>query len=58
MQQLTRRLDSIEHTPAQEAFDELEKVRRVVVAGQTVAVWPCGCLPAGLLQPHNYIAAT
>ena len=38
MQQLTRRLDSVEHTPAQEAFDELEKVGRVVVAGQTVAV--------------------
>ena len=28
MQQLVRRQDSIEHTPAQEAFDELEEVRR------------------------------
>ena len=26
--QLVRRQDSIEHTPAQEAFDELEEVRR------------------------------
>ena len=36
--QLVRHQDSIEHTPAQEAFDELEEVRRMVIVGQTVAV--------------------
>ena len=34
---MVRHQDSIEHTPAQEAFDELEKVRRMVIVGQTVA---------------------
>ena len=51
MQQLTRRLDSIKHTPAQEAFDELEKVRRVIR-------WYLGTLwlydPAGVCQLGCY----
>ena len=37
VQQLVRHQDPIEHTPAQEAFDELEKVGRMVIVGQIVA---------------------
>ena len=60
MQQLTRRLDSIKHTPAQEAFDELEKVRRVMVLGRLWLYDPAGVCQLGcynriiILRLHNY----
>jgi len=60
MQQLTHRLDSIKHTPAQEAFDELEKVRRVMVLGRLWLYDPAGVCQLGcynriiILRLHNY----
>ena len=43
---MVRHQDSIEHTPAQEAFDELEKVRRVA---------NCGCMSLGLVVYNRII---
>ena len=60
VRQLVRNQDSIEHTPAQEAFDELEKVRRV--HGGSWAAW--GYIPAGcynrivILRLHKLVALT